>query len=160
MSSSVLSFLLQITFKLGAWYVLKSTWGRKTSLAFKRIWHVLVWTIPSKRGHFIRTFHWNKLHFFFLMSIYFYLYLFFIFILYTYKYMFFILYLLIFYFYLLNTDLYLKERKTECEQGRGRERGRHRVQSRLQALSCQHRSLTQGSNPQAVRSQPEQKSDA
>ena len=30
-------------------------------------------------------------------------------------------------------------RKTEHEQGRGRERGRHRIQSRLQSLSCQHR---------------------
>ena len=32
-----------------------------------------------------------------------------------------------------------RERETECEQGRGRERGRHRIQSRHQALSCQHR---------------------
>ena len=32
-----------------------------------------------------------------------------------------------------------RERQTECEQGRGRERGRHRIQSRLQPLSCQHR---------------------
>ena len=31
------------------------------------------------------------------------------------------------------------ERETECEQGRGRERWRHKIQSRLQALSCQHR---------------------
>ena len=31
------------------------------------------------------------------------------------------------------------ERETEHEQGRGRERGRHRIQSRLQALNCQHR---------------------
>ena len=29
--------------------------------------------------------------------------------------------------------------ETEHEQGRGRKRGRHRIQSRLQALSCQHR---------------------
>ena len=28
---------------------------------------------------------------------------------------------------------------TECEQGRGRERGRHRIQSGLWAPSCQHR---------------------
>ena len=27
----------------------------------------------------------------------------------------------------------------ECEQVRDRERGRHRIRSRLQALSCQHR---------------------
>ena len=30
-------------------------------------------------------------------------------------------------------------RETEYEQGWGRERGRHRIWSRLQALSCQHR---------------------
>ena len=40
--------------------------------------------------------------------------------------------------------IYLSEREREspskgCRQGRGRERGRHRIQSRLQALSCQHR---------------------
>ena len=33
----------------------------------------------------------------------------------------------------------MKDRETEHEQGRGRERGRQRIQSRLQALSCQHR---------------------
>ena len=32
-----------------------------------------------------------------------------------------------------------RERETEHEWGRGRERGRHRIGSRLQALSCQHR---------------------
>ena len=32
-----------------------------------------------------------------------------------------------------------RERETEHERARGRERGRHRIQSRLQALSCQHR---------------------
>ena len=32
-----------------------------------------------------------------------------------------------------------RERKTEHEQGRGRERRRHRIWSRLQALSCQPR---------------------
>ena len=31
------------------------------------------------------------------------------------------------------------ERETECEQGRCRERGRHRIWSRLQSLSCHHR---------------------
>ena len=35
--------------------------------------------------------------------------------------------------------LFLRQRETEHEQGRGRERGRHRIQSRLHALSCQHR---------------------
>ena len=32
-----------------------------------------------------------------------------------------------------------RDRQTECEQERGRERGRHRIESRLQAQSCQHR---------------------
>ena len=32
-----------------------------------------------------------------------------------------------------------RERERAHEQGRGRERGRHRIWSRLQALSCQHR---------------------
>ena len=36
---------------------------------------------------------------------------------------------------------FLRERETECKQGRGRERGSHRIQSRLQALNCQHRAL-------------------
>ena len=42
---------------------------------------------------------------------------------------------------LFNVYLFLREtdRKTELEQGRGREWGRHRIRSRLQALSCQHR---------------------
>ena len=39
----------------------------------------------------------------------------------------------------LNVYLFLKERETGCEWGRGRERGRHRIRSRFQALSCQHR---------------------
>ena len=34
---------------------------------------------------------------------------------------------------------FLREREAEHEQGRGRERGRHRIWSRLQAPSCQHR---------------------
>ena len=38
-----------------------------------------------------------------------------------------------------NVYLFLKERKTEDEQGRGIERGRHRIRRRLQALSCQER---------------------
>ena len=32
-----------------------------------------------------------------------------------------------------------RERNTECEQKKGREKERHRIQSRLQAPSCQHR---------------------
>ena len=38
-----------------------------------------------------------------------------------------------------NVLFVLWERETECEWGRGRERGRHRIRNRLQALSCQHR---------------------
>ena len=38
-----------------------------------------------------------------------------------------------------NVYLFLRETETECKCVRGRERGRHRIQSRLQALSCQHR---------------------
>ena len=38
-----------------------------------------------------------------------------------------------------NVYLCLTQIETEHEWGRGRERGRHRIQSRLQALSCQHR---------------------
>ena len=38
-----------------------------------------------------------------------------------------------------NVYLFLRRRETEHEQGRARERGRHRTQSRLQAPSCQHR---------------------
>ena len=42
---------------------------------------------------------------------------------------------------------------------RGRERRRHRIWSKLQAPSCQHRAPVQGSNPQTVRSWPEPKSN-
>ena len=35
--------------------------------------------------------------------------------------------------------IYFWEKETECEQGRSRERGRHRIRSRFQALSCQYR---------------------
>ena len=35
--------------------------------------------------------------------------------------------------------LFLRVRETEHEQGRGREGGRHRIRSRPQAPSCQHR---------------------
>ena len=38
-----------------------------------------------------------------------------------------------------NVYLFLRQRETEHEWGRVRERGRHRIRSRLQALSCQHR---------------------
>ena len=39
-------------------------------------------------------------------------------------------------FYLFLRD---RERETKCEQRRGRNRGRHRIGSRFQTLSCQHR---------------------
>ena len=42
-------------------------------------------------------------------------------------------------FYFILMLIYFWERQTECKLGRGRERGRHRIWSRLQALSCQHR---------------------
>ena len=38
-----------------------------------------------------------------------------------------------------NVYLFLRETETEYEWVRGRERGTHRLRSRLQALSCQHR---------------------
>ena len=38
-----------------------------------------------------------------------------------------------------NVYLFLRQRETEHEWGRGRERGRHRIWSRLQALSHQNR---------------------
>ena len=38
-------------------------------------------------------------------------------------------------------NVYFWETETEHEWGRGRERRRHRIQSRLQALSCQHKAL-------------------
>ena len=53
-----------------------------------------------------------------------------------------------------------RERETEQEWGRGRERGRHSIRSRLQALSCQHRTWCRGSNSQIARSWPEPKSEA
>ena len=45
-----------------------------------------------------------------------------------------------FFFKFCNVYLFLRQIETEHEQGRGRKRGRHRIQSGLQALSCQHRS--------------------
>ena len=38
-------------------------------------------------------------------------------------------------FFFFNVYLFLRQRETEHEWGRGRERGRHRIGSRLQALS-------------------------
>ena len=57
-------------------------------------------------------------------------------------------YLLIFWRFIL---IFERQRETECEQRRGREKGRHRIRSRLQALSCQHRAWC-GLNPQTARS--------
>ena len=45
----------------------------------------------------------------------------------------------LFYFFLIFKCLFLRERQTKYEPGRGRERGTHRIRSRLQALNCQHR---------------------
>ena len=44
-------------------------------------------------------------------------------------------------FIFFNVHLFLRERgrEMECKWGRGRETGRHRIRSRLQALSCQDR---------------------
>ena len=42
-------------------------------------------------------------------------------------------------FFFFNVYLFLRQRETEHEQARGRERGRHRIGSRLQALSHQPR---------------------
>ena len=55
--------------------------------------------------------------------------------------------------------IYFWDRETEHERGRVRERGRHRMWSRLQALSCQHRADA-GLEPITVRSWPEPKSEA
>ena len=46
-----------------------------------------------------------------------------------------------FFFIFFNLYLFLRQRETEHERGGGRERGRHRIGSRLQALSCQHAGL-------------------
>ena len=40
--------------------------------------------------------------------------------------------------FLLRFFIFERQRETERKWGRGRERGRHRIGSRLQALSCQH----------------------
>ena len=37
--------------------------------------------------------------------------------------------------------IHFSETETGCKWGRGRERGKHRIWSGLQALSCQHRAL-------------------
>ena len=57
-------------------------------------------------------------------------------------------------FFILFFNVYYfckRERETESQKGRGRERGRRRIQSRLQALSCQQ-SPTQSSNSETKRS--------
>ena len=43
------------------------------------------------------------------------------------------------FFFFFNVYVFLRETMTECEWVRGRERGRYRMRSRLQAPSCQHR---------------------
>ena len=39
--------------------------------------------------------------------------------------------------YFVNVYLFLRDRGTECQPGRGRERGRHKIWSRLQAVSTE-----------------------
>ena len=65
------------------------------------------------------------------------------------------------FFFLFNVYLFLRETETECEWVRGRERGIHRIRSRLQAPGSEPsaQSPTRGSNPPALRSWPEPKSD-
>ena len=74
----------------------------------------------------------------------------------------FFIFLLMFFFFnfFFNVYLFLGQRETEHERGRGRERGRHRIQSSLQAPSCQHRMRHRGLNSWTTRSWPEPKSDA
>ena len=43
------------------------------------------------------------------------------------------------FFFLIYIYFWERDRQTKHEQGKDRDRGRHRIQSRLQALSCQHR---------------------
>ena len=43
------------------------------------------------------------------------------------------------FFFLMFLHFWDRQRETESKHGRGRERGRRRIWSRLQALSCQHR---------------------
>ena len=52
-----------------------------------------------------------------------------------------------------------KERETECEWGWGREIGRHRIRSRLQALSCQHSARHGAPTHKTLKSWPEPKLD-
>ena len=53
-----------------------------------------------------------------------------------------------------------RERETECERGRGREKGRHRIWSRLQARSCQHRAWRGAWTHELWDQKPELKSDS
>ena len=55
--------------------------------------------------------------------------------------------------------IFERERERENEQGEGRERGRHRMWSRLQALSCGHRAR-RGAWTHKLRSWPEPKLEA
>ena len=60
------------------------------------------------------------------------------------------------YFFLMF--IFERERATEHKWGRGRDRGRHKIRSRLQAR-CQQLRVMQDSYPQTGRSWPEPKSD-
>ena len=52
---------------------------------------------------------------------------------------FWLFFIILFFKIFINIYSFLRVKETEGEQGRGRERGRHRTGSRLDALSCQHR---------------------
>uniref|UniRef100_A0A673T3W7 U6 snRNA-associated Sm-like protein LSm1 n=1 Tax=Suricata suricatta TaxID=37032 RepID=A0A673T3W7_SURSU len=54
--------------------------------------------------------------------------------------------------YIFNFLCLFFERESTHKQGSGRERGRHRNQSRLQALSCQQRAQRSAQNSQTMRS--------
>ena len=66
--------------------------------------------------------------------------------------------LVLFYFFIktfFNVYLFLRERQRQSVSRGGAERGRHRIRSRLRALSCRHRVRPRGSNSRAMRSWPE-----
>ena len=60
-------------------------------------------------------------------------------------------------FNFLTLIYFLRDRETEHEWGRGKERGKHRIWSRLRALSCQHRAW-HGAQTHQRESWPEPKS--
>ena len=95
----------------------------------KKLCPGLTWTQETKhkKGLWSSNIYQKRFHFFFNLILYLIMYNIFI--------------VLFFSSFLFLMCIYFWERahKRECERGRGRERGRHRIGSRLQALSCQHR---------------------